>query len=36
MNAYDNLLDNLDDVETRFKSWVRSNKIDNKKKDMGV
>ena len=36
MNAYANLLDNLDDVENRFKGWVRSNKIDNKIKDMGV
>ena len=36
MNAYANLLDNLDDVENRFKGWVRSNKIDNKIKDMGA
>ena len=36
MNAYANLLDKLDDVENRFKGWVRSNKIDNKKKDMEV
>ena len=36
MNAYANLFDNLDDVENRFKGWVRSNKIENKIKDMGA